>query len=393
MPELRTRRMPALAQDYGMNEPGRLHDLDDEGKAAWREAVATCLRAAIPEEGNPYLLAAPSTRTPYSTGPDWNGLPARVVSCLTRARALALLDSERGLQEEYLEWRILRKQGGAIRRVELTTELRDYWRVLAAHEPARTVELVGELTGRSVRANEVYGIGDPAALDANGREQAFAAAVIDRPNPLNAGRSGICFMSNRSNDLGSLVTIAAAAATRCVLRDPVTGVNRCATAAETIPLLGDAAVDRRASDPLIVERLGRLAFEGRLIALDDPIGVYVQGVEHSRLRTPDGSPVPLEWFVASRGASAEESPDGLPRWQRLVFEVPADERFAVGDLVDAATERPICHGAQIAELVQLRVFLRASAAGVVRSQVGLDVGGDVRRRDPCRDIRRMTAGR
>src|SRR6266540_3987181 len=86
MPELRTRRMPALAQDYGMNEPGRLHDLDDEGKAAWREAVATCLRAAIPEEGNPYLLAAPSTRTPYSTGPDWNGLPARVVSCRTRAR-------------------------------------------------------------------------------------------------------------------------------------------------------------------------------------------------------------------------------------------------------------------------------------------------------------------
>ena len=37
-------------------------------------------------------------------------------------------------------------------RLELTAELRDYWRVLAAYEPPRILDLVGELTGRVTAA-------------------------------------------------------------------------------------------------------------------------------------------------------------------------------------------------------------------------------------------------
>ena len=374
-----------------MDEPGGLRDLGDVGRAAWGDAVARCMRACVPAGGHPFLLPAADPRTPLVTGPDWTGLPVRVVGCLTRARALGLLDAERRLQEEYLEWRTVRDRDGAIRRVELTTELRDYWRVLAAHEPARTVELVGELTGRAVAPSDVYGTRAPEALDPARREQAFAATMIDRPNRMNDGRDGICFMSHRSNDLQALVAIVAAATTVCVVRDGASGRNRCASAAEVIPLLGDAAVAGRASDPLIVERLGRLAFERRLVALDDPVGVYVQGVEHTRLRTPDGSPVPPEWFSAGRGMSARAAPDGRPRHQRLVFEVPAGEGLAVSDLVDAATERPIRHGAQIAELVGLRVLLRVSSADVARRQPELDASRRVRRADRCSDVRAIAA--
>jgi hypothetical protein len=376
-----------------MDEPGGLRDLDDAGRAAWTEVVTSCMRAAVPAAGHPLLLPVADWRTPFPTGPDWTGLPARVVGCLTRARALGLLDAERRLQEEYVEWRTVRDRGGAIRRVELTTELRDHWRVLAAHAPARTVDLVGELTGRAVEPKEVYGIRAPAAVGPAEREAAFAATMIARPNPLNDGRTGICFMAHRSNDLRSLVDLVAAAALPCVLRDPVSGRSRCATAAEVIPLLHDAAVPGRASDPVIVERLGRLAFERRLVALDDPVGVYVQGVEHARLRTPDGSPVPPEWFVAGRGSSARTAPDGQPRHQRLVLEVPAGEGLAVSDLVDAATGSPIRHGAQIAELVQLRVLLRMSAPGAAGAHPGLEPGARVRRADPCRDVRAIAAGR
>ncbi len=376
-----------------MDEPGGLRDLDDGGRAAWTEAVASCMRAAVPAAGHPFLLPRADRRTPAVTGPDWTGLPARVAGCLTRARALALLDTERRLQEEYLEWRTVRDRGGAIRRVELTTELRDYWRVLAAHEPARTVDLVGELTGRAVEPEDLYGVRAPAALDHAGRERAFAATTIAAPNHLNDGRSGICFMTHDSNDLGSLVALVAAAATPCVLRDPVSGRSRCATAGEVIPLLRDAALARRASDPVIVERLGRLAFERRLVALDDPVGVYVQGVEHARLRTPDGSPVPPEWFTRGRGMSADASPDGRARHQRVVLEVPAGEGLAVSDLVDAATELPIRHGAQIAELLQLRVLLRMSAPGLAGADPGLEPGVRARRADPCRDVHRIAAAR
>ena len=193
-------------------------------------------------------------------------------------------------------------------------------------------------------------------------------------------------MRHRDNDLGAMFKLLAAAASPCVLADEVTGRSRCATAYETIPLLDEAAVAGRASDPVIVERLGRLAFERRLIAPDDPLGISIGGVEHTRLRTPDGEHVPPEWFAASRGWSAAESPDGHARSQRLVFEVPPEHGFAVGDLVDAATEQPIRHGGQIAELVQVRLLLRTTAAGVAASGGGLEFDPDRPRADPCEDV-------
>jgi hypothetical protein len=363
-----------------MDEPGGLRELGAAGRAAWDEAAGRCVRSAV-RAGHPYLLRAPDRRTPLVAGPDWTGLPVRVAGCLGRARALAVLDEERPLQEEYLEWRTVRAPGGAIRRVELTTELRDYWRVLAAHEPARTVELVGELTGRAVAARDVYGMGAPADHGSAAREQAFARTMIARRNRLNDGRDGICFMTHRSNDLAALAQLAAAAAMPCTVREPGRVRVRRAVAGEAIALLGAVAVPGRASDPVIVEALGRLASERRLLALADPVGVYVAGVEHSRLVTPGGAAVPREWFVASRGG------------QRLVLEVPAGEGFAVGDLVDAATERPIRHGAQIAELVQVRTLFRMSAPGAVRSRAGLEAVGDSGSAVPCRDVRAIMAGR
>lgn len=363
-----------------MDEPGGLRDLGANGRAAWDEAVARCMRSAIGAD-HPHLLRAPDRRTPHVVGPDWTGLPVRIAGCLGRACALAVLDGERRLQEEYVEWRTVRDPGGAIRRVELTTELRDYWRVLAAHEPARTVELVGELTGRAVAAPDVYGIADPANHEPAAREQAFARTMIARRNRLNDGRDGICFMAHRSNDLTALARLAAAAAMPCTVREPATGRVRRATAGEAIRVLGAAAIAGRGSDPVIVEALGRLAFERRRLAFADPVGVHIAGVEHARLRTPEGSAVPREWFVASRGG------------RRLVLEVPAGEGFAVGDLVDAATERPIRHGAQIAELVRLRTLFRMSAPGAVRSRAGLEAVSDSGRVVPCRDVRAIMAGR
>ena len=363
-----------------MDEPGGLHDLGAAGRAAWDETIAACLLTAIDSPAaHPYLRPAPDDSTPHSTAIDWTGFPVRVAACIGRQVALEVLDTDRSLQEEYVEWRVVRDRGRRIRRVELTTELRDLWLVLAAHEPARTLELVGELTGRAVKPSAVYGLLDPLAVAPEDRARAFQATMIDRPNQLNDGRRGICFMKLRSNDLLSLVTIAVAAAHPSVTRDSATRPPRPATAGETIPLLGKAAMAGRASDPVIVERLGRLAYEGRAIAIDDPPGVYIDGVERTRLRTPAGEVVPAEWFVTSRGG------------QRLVLEVPASERFAVGDLVDAATERRIAHGGQIAELVQLRLRLRTSDAGAVRSRDRLEPPALERTAVPCEDIREHMA--
>ena len=353
---------------------GRLDELGGAGLAAWKDTLRRCFEETVPR-AHRFLLPAPDARTPHRTGPDWIGLPLRVVGCLGRARAMRMLDRDRRLHEEYIEWRVVR-DGGVIRRVELTTELRDYWLVLAAHEPRRTLELIGELTGARVTPRRVYGVDDPLALPPEARERAFVRTFVARPNALNDGRAGICFMTHRSNDLRSLVAIGAAAAQLCTVR--AGGRLRCASADEVIPLLGGAAVARRASDPVIVEHLSRLAFERRLIAFDDPVGVSIQGFEHERLRTPAGEPVPREWVTYGRGSPA----------RRVVVEVPRGEGLALGDLVDAATEQPLRHGGQIAELVQLRLFVRTGDAGQVRPGRALETRLATRRRDDCRDVLR-----
>jgi hypothetical protein len=356
-----------------MRQPGDLDDLGSASADVWRERVASALAHASRDvAGKPFVRIEIDDPDSEVTIPDWGGFPVRVSDCLTRKRALELLDAPgetiidggRGLQEEYLEWRVTRSNG-VVDKVELTSELPDYWRTLAAHEPARLLELVGEFAGENVSAADVYGIYDPSASGATpaNREQAFAATMLHGSSPYNDGRRAICCMAQRSNDLEALFSLAVAATNCRVIRDASGEQLRCLTCYEAIPLLGEAAQLGRGSDPVLVERFGRLAYEGRQVAFEQPIGVYLQSVEHTRLRTPSGEAVPEEWFTFSRGTEA--SADGGPRYQRLTFEVPPGNGCAAGDLIDVATERKIRFGGEIAELVNLVVFLRVTKPEVI----------------------------
>ena len=365
-----------------MKEPGGLSALGEAGSARWSERVERCVRALADEQPlGEHARAAPDERTSEVTAPDWGGFPVRIARCLSHRRAWELLDwrGERGdegrlrAQEEYLEWRVVRDADGAIQRVELTTELADYWRVLAACEPERTLELVAEVAREdAIPPEAVYGSLDPfaAGVSADERERAFAATMLpadaDGPySPYNDGRSGICCMVQPTNTLGALVALAARAAAAYVVEDEAAGGLRPASAAEVIPELDGAAQAGRSSDPVVIERLARLGFEGRYVALDDPIGVYIQGVEHARLRRRDGGPVPAKWFTLGRGVGPEAAADGRARHRRLVLEAPPDAGIRVDDLIDVATEEPIAHGGQIADLVQLAVFVRTSPPDAV----------------------------
>ena len=359
-----------------MRPPGLLADLGRAG-AAWSRRVAARLEVLLQGAGpNPFLRAAPDEETAGLASADWPGFPSRVAACLGRAQALALLDwsgpsGPRALQEEYVEWRVVR-DAEAISRVELTTEFGEYWRVLAAHEPERTLALVARFAERDdVEPESVYGPLDPFApgVTADEREAAFADAMLDprAMSPYNDGRAAICCMVQPSNTLDALLGLAIAATTRRIARDDVSGRLRCMTCDEAIPLMDGAAMAGRASDPVLVERFGRLAFEGRLVAVDDPIGVYIAAVEHTRLRTRDGDAVPEEWFTFSRGAEADET--GVTRHQRLVLAPPPETGIAVSDLVDAATEQPIRHGGQIAELVKVVALVRVSGPDAVDAEM------------------------
>lgn len=341
--------------------------------------IEECIsRVAAGHELSESLLSTPDERTTEITGPDWGALPIRIARCLPRRQTLEVLDwrSEQGdegrkrLQEEYLEWRVVQDEHGRLTRVEMTTELPDYWRSLASWDPALTVDLVSELARESVTREAVYGDLNPfgAGVSAQDREEAFATTMLaPRANsPYNDGRKAICCMVHPTNGLEDLVELVARSAAPYAVEDPVAGGLRCASAAEVLPVLGNAAQAGRSSDPVLVERFVRLAFEGRLVALANPVGVFIAGVEYTRLRQPNGDLVPPDWFHFERNAlPADANKGGAALYQRLTLEVPEGEGLMLSDLVDVATEEPVHFGGQIADLVQLVTFVNTSPAGVV----------------------------
>jgi hypothetical protein len=369
-----------------MREPGGLTSLGKAGRAAWAKRVRQAFAEAAAESPNEAFLPSPTRRTTQATGPDWTGLPVRVTTCVGRERGLRLLDRRsdrvegggRRWQEDYVEWRVLRKHG-RIDRVELTTELAEYWTVLAAHAPGELLDTVASFAGEQEAERElVFGDCDPFAdgVSPDDRADAFGRTML-RPrgrSPYNNGERAITCMTQRTNTLYGVIALALAAASCRVVRD---GENlRCLTCTEAIPLIGNATLGR-ASDPVLVERLGRLAYEGRLVAFDDPIGISMEGVEHERLRTPHGEVVPAEWFRFSRGN------------QRLTFEVPPEERYTVGELVDVATEQPLRYGGEVADLVRLVMLFRVSEADMVEVDRESPVESGISDRDDgCAEIRR-----
>src|SRR5206468_1779231 len=152
-------------------------------------------------------------------------------------------------------------------------------------------------------------------------------------SPYNSGAKAICCMIQSTNTLGALINLVAAAAEPHAVIDPVSRETRFMSGSEAIHIIrAHSAQDCRNSDPVVVERVVRLASEGRVIAFDDPIGVYIQGVEHRQLVQPDGAEVPLKWFEFSRGLGSDKAPDGRPRHQRLILEVPPDQGFGLAEL-------------------------------------------------------------
>jgi hypothetical protein len=359
--------------------PGGLRELGADAAAAWDRVLAGAVAEAKPP---PQTLPAADERTREPTGADWLAMPARIQSCLGRRQAHALLDwrtddgdeGRRLHQEEYLEWRVVRTDDGKPRRIEMTTEFGDYWKVLAGHQPHETLKLVASFAGEEMIApRAVYGDFDPfgAAVDPSQRSAAFAATMLAEGgepvvSPYNNGQRAICCMVEGSNTLGALINLVAASAEPHVVVDSVTKERRPMSGSEAIEVIREAAAqDCRSSDPAVVERVVRLATEGRLVAFDDPIGVYIRGVEHGQLVDPDGSDVPAEWFELCRGIGPDEAADGRPRYQRLAFEVPKGAGFTLGDLKQRGTGDLVAHGAQLAELVTLGVYVRTSAAGVI----------------------------
>lgn len=365
-----------------LSEPGGLSDLGADAKKAWNDEVIRLVNEAKSSAASDHfkLLAAGDWEDGVAVV-DWDGFPKILQNCLGDERASKFCDWKiptgdigRAFgQDEYLEWRTVRNSEGKLIRVEFTTELSKYWDILAGHHPMTTLRILGRFAGETLADwREVYGPLDPfaAGVTVEQRTDAFYAMMNwhgrNEPvrSPYNNGQKAIAFLSKPVSSLRAAVQLFVRAATP--LGKIEGGAEVRLSGPEAIALGNQQAIDCRNSDPTMVGRMIEEVWDGRAVAFDDPVGVYIRNFNHEALIDPSGNTIPEDWVEYQRG-SRPVGGVGQERSQRLVIEVPPGQGFVLGDLKNKDTDEFVEYGYQLAELVKAACYFNTSKAGVITS--------------------------
>jgi hypothetical protein len=304
----------------GFSTPGNVADPDPE---AWSGGVSEIFSRAM--NGFPQFYDPTATDTPAEAmiAPVvWPAFPGSLRG--SAQERLEIADRERGAQDEYCEWALEKNEGGTITRITFTTEVPEYFDHLFATDPDGLLALYQNLIGPQVEA---------ADLEQNGaylRANKWNNSTEGRPAHLN----------QISNNLEAAVQLAA---TATILRKrngkPVTGKQELVDCGK----LGEPL---RNSDPQIASAVNNAAASGAEITLNDPVGLYIDGLITGGMATPDGEDPAAFWKI-ERGDAKHAL--------RASYEVPESEErgYAVGDItIDG---RPIGHGGELAVRVRVRL--------------------------------------
>jgi hypothetical protein len=254
----------------------------------------------------------------------WIAFPRQVLPARRRderERAFAEAEANRaGDQDEYFEWHTTRRpEDNKIVKVVFVTETPEYWRVLARTSPERLVQLYQELVSPEVQEADLF---EEQLTEDGAIEKVYVAG--NRWNTTD----GIVHFIVSINNLTLAVSLARGGATG---RRPL-----------------DAYADPDHNKPQSVDNYlprdvnALVRNKGRRVAVQDPVGLYIDGWDDTGWTKPDGSPVGNYWRIVR----------GVPgRALRVEYEVPKDveerEGFVVGDIRIGG--RPITYGGQIAE--------------------------------------------
>jgi len=322
--------------------PGNLTDFDGQMAKDWSTWVSNQIDREVsglvhdnaglqPQFYNPSKLDVSGTPAPIS----WPAFPRQIeLSFGDDPQEMFTEGEQRDNQDEYLEWSTV-KQNGKITRVMFTCEGPEYWKFIANSAPDLLVALYSKIAGQPVPKSDILTGGGYRAR--NKWNTAFAVHLIQG-----------------ANNLGAEINIAAAAT---VLRRK--GAHNPITDAIELIECSGYGVKTRNSDPHIGDVVNQKARAGCSIALQDPIGLYIEKLPSPaelEWRKPDGSLVGDYWKL-ERGDQ-----DHIVR---AVYEVPAGELsnghpFVVGDIKIAG--EPITFGGQLAK------FLRIKLTGVIGAE-------------------------
>ena len=362
-----------------LKEPGGLSDLGQEAKQEWHDEIEDLVTRSIRRFNSKHFQLLPDEEWDLDPSVvDWDGFPRILQNCLGDEKASEFCDWKTSLgdkgrvlgQDEYCEWRTVHDQNGKLIRVEVTTELAKYWEVLAGHHPMTALRVLGRFAGEAMADwRDVYGINpfDPG-VSIEDRQSAFNSRMLYRgsqtpvKSPYNNGQKAIAFLSKPVSSLSAAIQLFVAASIPYGKDDG--GVEVVLNGPEAISSTSQAAIDCRNSDPNMVELMNKMVWDGKAVAFDDPVGVYIRSFASNVLLDPDGNPIPNDWIEFQRG-SRPNGGVGEERSQRLVIEVPPEMGFVLEDLINKDTNENIKYGYQIAELVKLACYFRTSADNAI----------------------------
>jgi hypothetical protein len=345
--------------------PGRADQLSDDLITQWNETIQDAHSRLEPTFGSRFFTLDPDAlESPSSATVKWFGDPAEPNFCIGPETARTLSDwGVRGrqvLHNEYCEYHTIFRPDGSGRlrpkRVQITTELREYWVTLAMHDPDMVRSLAESILGFEPSWEDLYGE-DPTRLSTQQRKVAFSrlvaghgndnalasAGVPEQPSgPLNTNNA--LFMTHPINGLDDLLYIVMFGA-RPYARRTSTG-REPATREQIFREFGVEHLACRHADPAAALGAHAAVFNGRPVAFANPLGVYIQSFSDFLFLHED-KPIPQTWVRRSRGEKGIE--------QRLEFG-PGDEDDAFLDdiqLVRGDLAEPVTGGYQVIQQLEV----------------------------------------
>lgn len=250
----------------------------------------------------------------------WFTMPARFANHQKRADALKAVDlpaadgARRDDQPEYSEW-FTHRQDGRVVRVDVTTELPEYWDFLGRKQRAKVVALYRHYVSAEVREEDLF--------DAEGAYR-----------PLNVWNSerGAMHMTCDINTLSLAIGVLGGGTVwRRRNGKHVVDVQFCEPSSAT-----------ENADPTLIAHANRLAREERAITFANPPGIYILGLDLDGWKRPDGRPVTRDDVIAeTRGTPPVRmriEGRGFALWQSTIDGEPIEwgsqiaERVTVGPI-------------------------------------------------------------
>lgn len=257
------------------------------------------------------------------------------------------LPNEGRLQDEYCEWVVQRTSAGKIKRIIFTSEPAAYYEFLfhdyASVGSEKTRNLLLKLYKERCDGQTVK-LADLTSPD--GKQY----------NPWNKWNNAYAVhMQQENNSLGAQVNIAAVSS---ILRQDKSG--QLITDSLKLIECGRYGAPSRQSDPAIGAAMNSFARENRFTTLEDPIGLYMTGLDTAGWKTPDNSN-PQSFWTVKKGVAHDDPAKAMV--VRAEYAVPPEKNFTVSDIKIGGA--PIRFGGQVAAKVNVRIGVRVGPSGDV----------------------------